>query len=162
MAALSSGSRNTKPVWGRGAEDVTGEARRLLWMAGRGGFWEGWIVGACEAIQSSRCVFWRKAQVFGVWSEVESWPGGRSATEEGEVLRWLGEHESHSLLDQFGYFSSTLPQFFMNLFLNPRKPARTTRRRKTRPTRTPRRASTFRHRQACLQKGSSGFIMGEG
>jgi hypothetical protein len=38
---------NSKPVWGRGAENVTGEARRFLWVAGCGGFWEGWIVGAC-------------------------------------------------------------------------------------------------------------------
>jgi hypothetical protein len=32
---------NSKPVWGRGAENVTGEAWRFLWVAGSGGFREG-------------------------------------------------------------------------------------------------------------------------
>ncbi len=44
---------NSKQVWGRSAEIVTCEARRGLWSAGCGGFREGWIVGACGAIQSS-------------------------------------------------------------------------------------------------------------
>lgn len=50
---------NSKQVLRRSA--VTCEARRGLWSAGCGGFWEGWIVGACVAIQSSWPVLrWRR------------------------------------------------------------------------------------------------------
>jgi hypothetical protein len=61
---------NSKPVWGREAENVTGEARRVLWAAGSGGFREGWAVGACGAGQSSWRVSRWGGKVFDVWSGI--------------------------------------------------------------------------------------------
>ena len=62
---------NSNQVWGRSAEIVTSEARRGLWAAGCGGFREGWIVEACEAIQSSRRSLGGCGKVFGVWSKAK-------------------------------------------------------------------------------------------
>jgi hypothetical protein len=66
---------------------VTCEARRGLWSAGCGGFWEGWIVGACGAIQSSWSVpwpAWAKFSTFGV--QRSRGPAGRSGDGKGRKL----------------------------------------------------------------------------
>ena len=76
---------------------MTGEARRGLWGGVRGSRWEGWIVGACGAIQSSWPVSWLAGgKVFDVWSVAESWARGRSGTEKGEIFAadGLGGFES--------------------------------------------------------------------
>ena len=59
---------------------MTGEARRGLWGGVRGGSREGWIVGACGAIQSSWLVLLAGGgEVFGLWSKAKSRSDGDAA-----------------------------------------------------------------------------------
>jgi len=83
---------NSKPVWGRGAENVTGGARRVLREERRGGFREGWIVGASGEVQSS----WRVLISEGSLRPLERSRGtvGRSAEEKGQVFARQGAEDS--------------------------------------------------------------------